>query len=161
MTYFSAFPSILYSVDGKSAQLITDFIRRVSVSPFSKTNGVVYTKYDIIDGETPESVADKFYGSTRLHWIILLVNEIVDPRYDWCMQQNDLISYCENKYDNIYAIHHWENADGLVVDQSPQAFPVSNFDFENELNEKRRSIKILLPQLVDEFVREFQKEVKK
>lgn len=158
MTYFSQFPKILYTTDGKSAQLITDFLRRVSTTPYADTNAVIYTEYLIEDGQTPDTVADMIYGDSNLYWIILLTNNIIDPRYDWCMSQYQLMEYTKAKYSNPDAVHHYEK-DGLVVDKSPVAFPVSNFQYEDMVNESKRSIRILLPELVAQFKQEFAKEI--
>jgi hypothetical protein len=154
-TYFTQFPTILYTVDGTTAQLITDFLRRVSITEYASTNAVIYSTYDIQDGERPEDVADQFYGSSDLWWIVLLTNNITDPRYDWCLSTENLLNYCQKKYSNIDAAHHWIDTNGLIVDQSNAAFPVSNFMYEDGINESKRQIKILLPQLVSSFVKDF------
>lgn len=158
--YFSMFPQTYYSFDGVNASLITNFLARVSVSQETLNNVTLYDPYMVSEGETPESVADKVYGNPFLHWVILLTNNIVNPFYDWCMAQDVLIEYCQSKYDDIYGVHHWENPAGLIVDSNtPSAYPVSNFDYENKLNESRRIIKILNADLVQEFIKEFQSEM--
>lgn len=154
-TYFAQFPQILYSLDGTSVQTITDFLRRVSPTAYAQSNGVIFQEYTINDGETCEMLADEIYGSSDLNWIIYLVNNIVDPRYDWCMSDFDLLAYCNQKYDNIYGTHHYENANGLIVDQGVGTVSISNLDYEISVNESKRQIKILLPSLVTEFVAEF------
>jgi hypothetical protein len=154
-TYFSQFPQILYSLDGKSVQTITDFLRRVSSTQYAQSTAVLYQQYTVNDGETAEMLADAFYGDAELFWVIYIINNIVDPRYDWCLSDFDLMAYCNNKYENIYATHHYENSNGLVVDQGAGTVSVSNLDYEISINENKRQIKILLPQLVNEFVQEF------
>ena len=82
--YFEKFPYDLYSLDDlKSVQLITDILRRVTISDDIKSNSSIFDEYDVKEGETPERLADRIYGSTNYHWLILHVNEIIDPRYDW------------------------------------------------------------------------------
>lgn len=117
--YFSAFPKITYSLDdGKTIQIVTDITKRVGfLSEFVK-NYSYYDLYDIKDGETPEIVSDLFYNSTFYHWIILHANEIVDPRFDWPLSQENLISYCKQKYGGeteIYKTKLYTNAANYTV----------------------------------------------
>ena len=77
--YFRKFPLLAYTLDdGVSYQYVPDILRRVKLSEEIKRNKAFFDKYDIMDGETPEIVADKFYGDPTLHWIVLLANEIID-----------------------------------------------------------------------------------
>lgn len=162
MTYFSNFGTTLYSFDGRNAILITDFMRRVAIPKSVKENLALYELYDIEDGETPEMVADKFYKSPELHWIVLALNEIIDPRFDWCLSQENLVKVCQSKYANIYGVHHYEDPTGLVVDSNyPGAYPVSNYEYENRRNEDRRHIRVLSSQFVGEFIQQFEKEIAK
>jgi hypothetical protein len=159
--YFSQFPQTYYTFDGVSATLITNFMVRVAISNELKSNVTLYDPYDILDGETPEMVADKWYGDPELYWIVLLTNEIIDPNYDWCLSQEDLQSFVEEKYGSDPAqymgVHHYVSPDGYIVDSNyPGAASVSNFEYEDQLNESKRTIKILNSTLVNEFINEFQ-----
>jgi hypothetical protein len=71
---------------------------RFSFNATSKDKLVMYYKYDISDGETPEIIADKLYGSPEKHWIILSVNNIKNPQFDWPLRYNDLTKYIDIKY---------------------------------------------------------------
>lgn len=159
--YFDQFPQTYYTFDNVSAQLITNFMARVQISDELKSNVMLYDPYTLVDGDTPEIVAYKVYGDASLHWIILLTNEIINPRYDWCLSQEDLLVYVKDKYgadpSQYEAVHHYETPNGLVVDSNyPGAVSVSNFEYEDKLNESRRIIKILNADLVQEFIQEFQ-----
>jgi hypothetical protein len=157
MPYFDQFPKTYYTFDNVNATLITNFMARVAVSDELKNNIMLYDPYTIIDGETPEIVADKVYGDPQLHWVILLTNEIIDPRYDWCLSQDHLVSMCESKYTDMYGTHHYESTDGYIVDSNYSgAVSVSNYDYEDQLNETKRIIYIMNQNLVAEFIKEFQ-----
>jgi hypothetical protein len=159
--YFDQFPKTYYGFDNVTAYLVTNFMARVQMSDQLKSNVMLYSPYTIIDGETPEMVADKVYGDPTLHWVILLTNEIIDPRYDWCLSQEHLYSYCQQVYGSdpaqVYGTHHYVDPNtGLIVDSDfSGAVSVSNYDYEDQLNEKKRVIKILNPSLVNEFIKEF------
>lgn len=158
-TFFSMFPTILHTVDGKTATLMKDFLRRVSPTVYAQNQGVIYTNYVIKDGETPEMISNQFYNTPHLYWIILVTNNIIDIRTDWCMSSDALQVYCENKYQDVNAVHHYENAKGQIVDQGAAVHTVSNLEYETKLNENRRNIKILLPQLANDFITEYHKNV--
>jgi hypothetical protein len=50
------------------------------------------------DSDTPEIIANKFYGSPERHWAVLMINDIVDPQFDWPLDQRTIISYIDEKY---------------------------------------------------------------
>jgi hypothetical protein len=111
--YFKSFPYTFYSLnDTSTVQLVTDITTRVTLSDEVKENLGLFDEYDIRDGETPELVADKFYGNPQLHWLILHYNEIIDPRFDWPLDTNNLNRYAAGKYANVNAVHHYEDANG-------------------------------------------------
>jgi hypothetical protein len=127
--YFKSFPYTYYSLDNtKTVQVVTNISTRVTLSDEVKSNLSLYDEYDIKDGETPELVADKFYKNPELHWLVLHYNDIIDPRFDWPLSTNNLKKYTEGKYNNIDAVHHYEDINGdnfnanLVITSSDQFF---------------------------------------
>jgi hypothetical protein len=68
-----------------------------------------------------------------------------------------LQKFVAKKYpDNINGIHHYEDADGYEVDSDASgATAVTNFIYEETLNDSKRSINIIrgeyLPQVLEEF----------
>jgi hypothetical protein len=117
--YFKSFPYTYYSLDDASTvQVVTNITNRVTLSDEVKTNLSLYDEYDIKEGETPELVASKFYSNTELHWLILHYNEIIDPRFDWPLDSNNLNRYIAGKYNDVNAIHHYEDANGDRINGS-------------------------------------------
>lgn len=115
--YFSNFPYTLYSLDdGTSAQLVKNILLRVILSENLKDNFSLFDEYDIQDGETPEILADKFYNSSELHWIILHLNEVLDPRFNWLLSTNNLVQYTDGKYQDRDGIYHYlDDETGEIV----------------------------------------------
>jgi hypothetical protein len=159
--YFSKFPYTYYSLDDvASVQVIKNILMRVQISEEIKDNLSVYDEYDITDGETPEIIADRFYGNSQYHWIVLHMNDIIDPRFDWPLSTHNLIKYCESKYDNINSTHHYVDTNGYVVNSTATgATSVTNFQYEEALNEEKRRIKVLKPQYIDAVVQEFNAKI--
>lgn len=160
--YFQNFPYTYYSLnEGANARIITNITLRSQISDQIKSNFVLFDEYDIKDGETPEILADKFYNNPQYHWIILHVNDIIDPRFEWLLSSNNLIKYVQKKYTNIYGTHHFENADGYWVNSNVNgATPISNYQYEDKLNDEKRRIKILKPIYVEAVVADFKKSLR-
>jgi hypothetical protein len=114
--YFQSFPYTLYTLDNRqSIQLIANFLLRTKIDDTVKNNIGVFDEYDVMDGETPEIVADKFYKNPSLHWLVLQYNDIIDPRFDWPMSTNNLNRFIEGKYGDVNGIHHYEDNDGNTI----------------------------------------------
>jgi hypothetical protein len=159
--YFRNFPEIRYSLDdGDTSFIITDFFRRVRADQRNIASSLAYDEYDIRENETPEILADKLYNDSTLHWIILLVNDIIDPRWDWPLDTTVFTDYVGTKYglSNLNALHHYENDRGDVVHSSFAGVKtaVSNFEHEQRINESKRRIKILQRRFVPAFITNFE-----
>ena len=98
--YFNYFPQTLYSLSDErnAADVVTNIIARFGFEPELKENSSIFYPYDIQDGDTPEMIANKYYGSPEKHWIVLMFNDIIDPQYDWPLDQRTIITFVNNKY---------------------------------------------------------------
>ena len=154
--YFKQLPVMMYKV-GDYQKLVSNILMRISITNELKDNIFLFEEYSITDGETPESVASDFYGSTEYHWVIMLCNEIVYPWNDWALSQDMVIKITKEKYGvaNLYTTHHYQNADGLIVNSGVGNYPVSNLDYETRENDVKRNIKILNVNFLTGFVKEF------
>lgn len=140
-------------------KLVTDITSRVSSSKEIRENVFLYEYYDVKDNETPEIIADKIYNDVNLHWVILLCNDIIDPVYDWVMSYEMLLAHAIKMYgeDNIYHTHHYEDENKNWVNSDyPNCRHVTNIEYLEQENEKKRSIKLLQPEYLSAFVDEVQ-----
>jgi hypothetical protein len=97
--YFSKFPKLYHSFDGfNSSQYITNLLTRFTFEQGFKTNTAAFYEYDIREGDTPEIIASKIYNSPERHWIVLLMNDMVDPFFDWPLQYETLTRFVDAKY---------------------------------------------------------------
>ena len=165
--YFNNFPLIPYdSVGNGEFKLVTNLLKRVGVRAKVKTNTMLYDTYDVKNGETPESIAFKLYGDTELHYVILLVNDITDRYHQWPMSEAQFLQFVNDKYDNVNAIHHYEieqsSGDTTVkinigTDNTdhPTATLITNYEYEEEEQNRRRKIRLLDPKFIQDFTAEF------
>jgi hypothetical protein len=98
--YFNYFPKTAYFLEENviSADFVTNITARFGFEQSFKNNSVVYYEYDIQDGDTPEIIASKMYGSPERHWAVLMVNDIIDGQFDWPLDQRTIIKYINDKY---------------------------------------------------------------
>lgn len=190
MKYFQTIGTIYQPVDGNYV-LMTNLMSRAKVISSLVQNPLVFYKYDIQEGDTPETIASKYYDDSYRYWIVLYFNELMNPFWDWPMPQQLLDKYIDNKYmpeggdpqdglnyamSTIYEYRKittkTDNESGFVTtEQTPitsaayaaltpstityqipggtsctvqiTKTEVTMFDYEIELNESHRQIKLL------------------
>lgn len=98
-------------------QILTDITTNVRVRKEVLENVTLYDEYDILEGETPEMIAEKIYGNPELHWVIMIVNQRYDHYRDFPLTSQELEQHCVNTYgaDNINAVHHYER-NGIITE---------------------------------------------
>jgi hypothetical protein len=127
MQYFSTLPKIVKTGSDGTSILMTNLMARASVVPELLKNPLVYYQYDIQEGDTPEIIAHKYYGDSYRYWIILFVNEIIDPQWDWPMDSTTFGKFITDKYQefNPYSqVHHYEK----VITQYDHTTQVTTVD---------------------------------
>lgn len=110
--YFANFPKIVYDFDlssGVDYKVVTDITRNVRLRKQILENISLYDYYDIAEGETPEIISEKIYGTPYYHWVIMLVNQRYDYVNDFPLTQLELDTYVDKKYsDKKYHIHDYK-----------------------------------------------------
>lgn len=159
--YFDNFPKMLYDFDinGQTEyKYVRDITHNVRVRKEVLAAVSLYDEYDIRDGETPEIIAEKVYGSPLYHWVVMLCNERYDHINDFPVSQYELEQHISSTYGvtGQYDTHHYINSAGQTVDSSfPGATSVSNYDYEMAENEKKRRIKLISPALLSTIIKNF------
>jgi len=149
------------SYDGRD---ITNILKRVMVPTLVKEEATAFYNYILQDNDTPEALAYKIYNDVNKHWIILAMNDVIDPHFDWLLSENEVWALTEQKYGlgNEDALNHYvDDADNKVWDDrmndpGPNHLTaVSNIQHEINENEKKREIKILHTNYVKQFEKEY------
>ena len=179
MAYFSRFPLMVYDVAGnENYKLLPDILKRVKLRSGLRSGAFLFDNYDVIDGERPEDVAFKWFGDTEYHWVILMTNNITDRYYQWPLTQPQFQEHLEDKYGagNEDSVHHYENtqASGRTSSNGPNDFShkvevnsddgdpdiITNRQYEQRLQDKYRSIRLLDRRFLQDFVDEFEGLIK-
>ena len=169
--YFDNFPVIRYGSTDGTIKNVTNLLRRVAVRSKVKTNSSLFDTYDVKNGETPEIIADKLYDDPKLHWIIMLLNNVTDRYHDWPMSEQSFETFIKDKYTNPDGIHHYEvtQSSGKTTGSGPDDYShkievnsdatgaqsVSNREYEQRLQDEKRSINLLNPAYLTTFIEEF------
>ena len=101
MSYFAGFPFINYKFgDEPSNTVFTDIGLYVDIIDQVKDNVNFYTAYNIIDGERPDTLSQKLYGSPDLYWTFFLMNDNIREN-GWPLTQQQLLEKVQKDAPNI------------------------------------------------------------
>jgi len=162
--YFHPFPTIKYDPTGSGYTTeIQDIMTRVAVKKWVRNKAASFALYDVPNGATPDMVAFFLYDDTEYHWVVLMFNEILDSYYGWPLGVQDFERYISDKYADPGAVHHYEISQTSgntrkkikVMSTVPGAVAVNNLEYEADLNELKMQIRVLKPEYLNQFVREF------
>ena len=167
--YFYKFPTIDYDATGnKETTKIQDILIRIMIRKGIRERNALFSKYDVKDWETPESVSYQFYDSPHYHWVIMMMNKMFSRYYDWPMSETALQAYTFDKWGSPFgpdANHHYEAAQTSgntavklrVKSDFSGAVAITNLEYERAVNEAKRPIKILAPSYLGQFLDEHSK----
>lgn len=180
---FESFPKINYDIKKNGKQeIVTDITVRFKLIQAIKSRQAVYYDYTIQEGERPDIVAFKYYGDSTLDWIILMVNNIIDPVYDWPMAHKSFEKYLKNKYGSLSVAHSTNHEYRKVLNQQSTLFDgtfvskrtlvvdettynslnvsmreaISKYQYEEELNESKRQIKLIDSDYVSDIINQYE-----
>ena len=109
MSFFSNFPTIEVDVlDDGTKTTFLEVTRKVRFYDLVKRYNVTYDYYDVQSGQTPEFLANAFYNDPKLHWVLLLANDVMDYYHDWPLSNATFDRNLHELYDNPDAVHHYE-----------------------------------------------------
>lgn len=192
MLYFNSLPQIFTPDENGNPIVLTNLLTRAKLLDELKNNPMLFYKYTIQEGDTPEIIADKYYDDTNRFWMVLYSNELLDPLWDWPLTQQEFLKFIEGKYSEkaqlenkttyeyvISTIHSYEKIIETIdsvtstttknivsidsatynsLTPSTQTYNLSDgnsctinidkrtvtiYDYEYELNESKREIRLL------------------
>ena len=168
---------MLYDVKNNgNYKLLPDILKRVKQRNAIASGQFIFDTYDVRNGERPEDIAYKWFGDAQLHWVILMTNNVTDRYYQWPMNDAQFEEFIADKYSNPDAVHHYEitKDSGRTTGQGPNdyshkvevnsdtdnATSISNREYEERVQDKNRSIRLLNQRFLSDFLEEFDKLIK-
>jgi len=191
MGYFRELPELDYQSflsDSNSSSKylrVKNLFRRTKIRDDLQNVFTIFNKYEIKEGARPDTVAEEFYGSAELDWVVIITAGIINVRNDWPLSSKELYDYSLEVYgDSLNDVHHWETKEikdlngklilpkGKVVNSdftipnpdvynatiNPVAY-VTNYDYEVINNNKKRSIYILKREYLQQFLNDMRNEM--
>lgn len=116
--YFSNFPKIRYDIYGTNTtapeySTAVNILIRNKLREVVKGDISIYYPYVIPEEvRRPDVLSQQVYGDVSFTWTIFLVNNILDPLWQWPMDSRTFESYITRKYGTIGEaknnVHHYE-----------------------------------------------------
>lgn len=98
MKYFDSFPKVYLSDYSGNSLLATNLMARTEIIPSLLKSPLLFYTYDIQEHDTPDSVANKYYGDPYRYWLIFFANQMFDPLWDWPLTSQEFNDYIIDKY---------------------------------------------------------------
>ena len=116
MGYFRELPEVEYqsflsdAISSKDYLTVKNLFRRNKLRDDLQSSFTLFNKYEIVEGARPDTVAEEFYGSAELDWVVLITAGILNVRDEWPLSNYELYQYAEKKYgvENLNNFHHYE-----------------------------------------------------
>ena len=168
---------------------IKDYFRLLLPRDDIYKEDTLYTTYYVMDGERPDQISYKEYGDEQFYWVILQINGIIDYYNEWPLSSVELEQFMLTKYgswEETKEVHHWETVEtknsegnivlpkGMYVDETfvyyytdqnetilsslPSA--VTNYEYEERVNERKSHIQILNARYIDDYMRDIRNYAK-
>jgi hypothetical protein len=90
--YFEKFPITNYS-----NTYVVDITKRATLLNKVYTNPFIFYPYEIND-ERADQLSHRYYDDAYQSWIIYFSNRIVDPYYEWHLNENEFNEFINSKY---------------------------------------------------------------
>jgi hypothetical protein len=132
MQYFDTLPKVVYRSAQGTSSLYTNLMARASIVPSVLKNPMVYYKYDLQEGDTPEIVAYKYYGDSYRYWVVLFANQIMDPQWEWPLSYAAFNSYINDKYGYNQSTGMWSVFDPYATTYQFQKI-ITQYDAESQI----------------------------
>lgn len=134
----------------------------------------IFYKYQIDDGERPDTIAHDYYGDARYDWLVCITNNIFSIPSDWPKTYDGMLAYLQEKYGQVNqlmsTIDHYEytgvNKERITYTLSPITYnnmesvdrfgwhAVYVYDNEQRINDKKRQIKLISNEYIPQINKE-------
>ena len=179
--YFRNLPKVKYDIYGAEPNKyrnVTNIMKRISFKPSVIEDISDYYPYRVKDVERPDIISHQKYGTVAYAYLIMLVNDIYDPLFDWPLSSQQFERYLTNKYGSVSAVmgetkYYYQivraevaktgtseriPAVKFIVDQTTydalgtgDRTTQSQYEWEDELNDNKRDIKLIQASLIQDI----------
>ena len=103
MSYFRQFPKLPYDFDRNGIkQNVVDIYRSARPLKAYLDDLNAYSFYEIKNGERPDIVSQRLYGTTQYYWTFFVINDFLhDGLAAWPMSQEKLHAYMAQEFEGV------------------------------------------------------------
>ena len=189
MSYFRELPDLYYQSPLSTRTSSTEYVRiknlfrRVKLRDDLQNVFTLFNKYEIGQGERPDTIAEDLYGSNDLDWVVMMSAGIINLHDQWPLSDYDLYRYADNKYGNdLNAIRFYETTEvkdssgrlvlpkGKIVDSNftipnpdnttlnlNPVTGITNYEYETRVNNDKRLIYILKQEYIQLYINDMRR----
>lgn len=96
--YFKRFPIVYYNFgDNEASTLFSNISAYIDIIDQVKQEVAFYEKYTILDGDRPDTVSQKLYGTPDYHWTFFAMNDGLRES-GWPMPERELRELVKKRY---------------------------------------------------------------
>tara|TARA_B100000287_G_scaffold50674_1_gene44896 strand:- start:343 stop:999 length:657 start_codon:yes stop_codon:yes gene_type:complete len=187
MSYFRELPDLLYPsfLSDKNSSFdyveVKNYFRRIKLRDDLHNVFTLFDKYQIPQGSRPDTVAEEFYGSAELDWVVLMTAGIINVRDEWPLEDNQIYNYSLEKYgadlnatkfyetkeikdskgrlimpkgkhvDSNFSVSYYDGGN-VTVSGTDARTGVSNYIYEVRKNDDKRGIYLLKQGYLQQFL---------
>jgi uncharacterized membrane protein YgcG len=101
MSFFKQFPKTILNVNNENKSVV-DFFRHVDVNDAIASDLTTYTKITVGDGERPDNLSQRLYGTPDYYWTFFILNESLKKGLDdWPRASSTIETEFTREYDNL------------------------------------------------------------
>lgn len=108
--YFSQYPKTTFKKENTSVTLpsgaaatydveVTDILLKFKIRDLFLSDASLFYPYRWKDGDRPDNLAHRYYGSETFHWVVFYSNGSFDYNYDFPMEESIFNRFILRKYD--------------------------------------------------------------
>lgn len=167
--YFNKFPLIKYN-DQQAINILTRVILREDL----QREQSIYLPLTIQDSERADMIAYDYYGDSHYDWLIFYANDIVDPYYDYPLNQTNFEAFLKKKYGSIelalstIMFYQLISDPGVIInaesinhqDNADDWWAVNAYNYELYLNDLRTNKFIIRNDLASKIAEELEAKLK-
>ena len=94
---YNKIPRVRY-ITPQGFKELSDITTTFRVKTMAIEEGAFPIQGTVPDGDRPEIYSHRIYGKSEYHWLLLNMNEMVNPFYDWVLSSASLDNYIDEKY---------------------------------------------------------------
>ena len=147
--YFKNFPSVSYN-----GALATNLTKRAKIDSVVRDKTSIFYTYTLRDGDRPDTIAESYYDDADFAWVVYYSNQILDPYFEWPLNQQQLEQLLITKYGSVaYAEElvlffrvNWEHDETMKNVAGFNALPSATkkywkpiFDYKNTITSYERA----------------------